>query len=228
MTARDGTTPGQLPFDLPFEAALGREDFLVGASNRAAYELVVNWPNWPSPSALIAGPVGAGKTHLVSIWCEVSGARVVAARDLGRTDVVAMARQAPVAVEDAHERGLDQRALFHLLNAAREAGHAVLITSRTWPASWDLTLPDLASRLRLATPVEVAEPDDDLLRRVLVKLFADRQLPVELAVIDYLVVRMERSLQAANRIVAELDREALAAGKKISRRMAAMVLNALE
>lgn len=217
----------QLPFELPYDAALGREDFLVGDSNRAAYELVVSWPNWPSAFALIAGPIGAGKTHLVSIWREHSGAQVVSAGDLGRLDVDALALAAPVAVENAHEPGLDQTALFHLMNSAREAGNSVLLTSRTWPSSWDLTLPDLASRLRLATPVEVQEPDDDLLRRLLVKLFADRQIPVELSVIDYLVVRMERSLEAANTIVAALDREALAAGKKIGRRMAADVLNAL-
>ena len=60
--------------------------------------------------------------------------------------------------------------------------------------------------------MELGEPDDDLLRRVLVKLFADRQLAVDSAVVDYIVVRMERSLQAANALVDDLDREALAAG----------------
>ncbi len=220
--------PAQLPFELPHEAALGRDDFLVGESNRAAFELVVSWPNWPSAYALIAGPVGAGKTHLVSIWRECSQASVVAAADLGSTDILSLARRGPVAVEDAHQSGLDQTALFHLMNATREAGHSMLLTSRTWPASWNLDLPDLASRLRLATPVEVREPDDDLLRRVLVKLFSDRQLPVEASVIDFLVIRMERSLEAANRIVADVDRAALAARKKINRKIAAEVLSALE
>ena len=62
------------------------------------------------------------------------------------------------------------------------------------PADWRVGLPDLRSRLRMATPVALGEPDDELLRKVLVKLFADRQLVVEKAVIDYLLVRMERSL----------------------------------
>jgi chromosomal replication initiation ATPase DnaA len=87
-----------------------------------------------------------------------------------------------------------------------------------------VTLADLASRLRAARPVELGEPDDDLLRRVLVKLFADRQLAVDSAVVDYIVVRMERSLQAANALVDDLDREALAAGGAITRRLAAGAL----
>lgn len=228
MSGNGEKTSAQLPFELPHDAALGRDDFLISDSNRAAYELVVGWPNWPSAYALIAGPVGAGKTHLTSIWREVAGAHVIRASELGNIDVDAVALSAPVAVEDAHEPGLNQRALFHLMNSAREAGNSVLVTSRTWPASWDLTLPDLMSRLRLATPVEVQEPDDELLRLVLVKLFADRQLPVDINVIEYLVVRMERSLEAANTVVAALDRTALAAGKKIGRRMAADVLGNLE
>lgn len=221
----DGT-PRQLPLELPHEAALGLEDFLVGESNRAAFELVTGWPAWPSPVVLLAGPVGAGKSHLVAIWQQRAGATVVAARDLAAADVLALARGGPVAVEDAHEAGVDQAALFHLLNAARDAGTHVLISSRTWPSTWNLSLPDLASRLRAATPVEVLEPDDELLCRVLVKLFADRQLAVDPSVIDYLVVRMERSLEAANRMVARLDHEALVARRRITRPMAAAVLGA--
>ena len=113
---------------------------------------------------------------------------------------------------------------FTLLNAARQAGKTVLITSRTWPASWKITLPDLMSRLRAATPVEILEPDDDLLRRVLVKLFADRQIAVDLSVVDYLVVRMERSLEVALRAVEAIDQEALAGRVKITKPLAGRVL----
>ncbi len=56
------------------------------------------------------------------------------------------------------------------------------------------------------------------------KLFADRQLSVDPGVIETIVTRMERSLEAANRIVAELDREALAEGRAITRRLAAATL----
>jgi chromosomal replication initiation ATPase DnaA len=100
----------------------------------------------------------------------------------------------------------------------------VLITSRTWPASWKIVLPDLQSRLRAATPVEVLEPDDDLLRRVLVKLFADRQIAVDQGVVDYLVVRMERSLEVALRAVEAIDQEALAGRVRISKPLAGRVL----
>jgi chromosomal replication initiation ATPase DnaA len=68
--------------------------------------------------------------------------------------------------------------------------------------------------------VEIEEPDDDLLRRVLVKLFADRQIAVDLGVVDYLVVRMERSLEVAIKVVETIDRESLAGRAKITKPLA--------
>lgn len=216
-------TPRQLPLDLPHEQALGREDYLVGSSNRAAFELLERWPDWPSPVIMLAGPVGSGKTHLVEAWRQETDAAIIAAKDLGEGDVEGLVAAGAVAVEDAH-KGVNETALFHLLNAARQADVRVLITSRTWPVSWNIRLPDLMSRLRAATPVEIEEPDDDLLRQVLVKLFADRQLSVEPSVVDYLVVRMERSLGVACDVVDRLDKEALAGRVKITRPLAGRVL----
>ncbi len=138
--------------------------------------------------------------------------------------VPAMVGRRRGAVEDLHAGPIAEAALFHLLNLAGERGAPVLLTSRVWPAALPLTLADLASRLRAARPVELGEPDDELLRRVIVKLFADRQLAVDGAVVDYIVVRMERSLEAANLIVAELDREALAESRAITRPLAAAAL----
>lgn len=219
--------PRQLPLDLPYEAALGRDDYLVGRSNQAAYELLESWPNWPSPVVILAGPVGAGKTHLVEALRADSGAAVVAAPKLDEASVPDLVAAGSVVVEDAHQ-GVDETALFHLLNAARQAGVLVLITSRTWPATWNIQLPDLLSRLRAATPVEILEPDDDLLRQVLLKLFSDRQLAVDFGVIDYLVVRMERSLEVAINAVDAIDREALAGRVKITKQLAGKVLDRVQ
>ncbi|MES0808397.1 AAA family ATPase [Roseibium sp. SCPC15] len=216
-------TPRQLPLVLPHEAALSRDDYLVGGSNRAAFELLERWPDWPAPVVVLAGPVGSGKSHLVQAFCDETGAAVIAGPDLTEAVVAELVTAPSAIVEDAH-LGVDNTALFHLLNASRQAGKTVLITSRTWPASWKITLPDLMSRLRAATPVEILEPDDDLLRRVLVKLFADRQIAIDISVVDYLVVRMERSLEVAMRAVEAIDQEALAGRVKITKPLAGRVL----
>ena len=217
----------QLPLDLPHEAAMTRADFIVGKANRAAAALVDRWPNWPARVVLLAGPVGSGKTHLGHAWAAASGAKVTKAVQLGASDLTLLLSAGGLLVEDLHEPGLDETALFHLLNLAGEHGADLLITSRVWPAALGLKLPDLVSRLRAAHPVELSEPDDELLRAVLIKLFADRQVAIDSAVIDFLALRMERSLGAAVSLVERLDRDALAAGRPITRNLAAQVLRSL-
>jgi chromosomal replication initiation ATPase DnaA len=64
----------QLVLDLPLRPALSREDFLVTPSNQAAVALIDQWPQWPGPAALIIGPAGSGKSHLVEVWRQRSGA----------------------------------------------------------------------------------------------------------------------------------------------------------
>jgi len=73
--------------------------------------------------------------------------------------------------------------------------------------------------------VEIGQPDEALLGQILVKLFADRQLMVDDRLVAYIVSRMERSLEAAQTIVERLDRLALARGGRITRALAAEVLN---
>ena len=124
-------------------------------------------------------------------------------------------------LEDLEPAGLDERALFHLLNLAREEGVYLLITARTAPAAFPVTIRDLASRLRAVPAVTLAAPDDTLLRALIVKLAADRQLTVDEALVNYLGNRIERSFAAARAAVARLDEEALRRQRPVTRALAA-------
>jgi chromosomal replication initiation ATPase DnaA len=220
-------SPIQLVFDLAHRQALGAEDFLVSNSNAEAIEMIDRWPQWPHPASLVAGPQGSGKSHLANVWRLRSGAGIVAAADLDDEIVAGLPDGGGIVVEDV-DRGIsDEKVLFHLLNRARESKLAVLITSRTPPGEQEFRVPDLRSRLRALPMVEVQQPDEALLKAVLVKLFDDRQLNVEPQVIDYLSLRMERSMAAANRIVAAVDRLALATHRKVTRPLAAEALAGL-
>jgi chromosomal replication initiation ATPase DnaA len=213
--------PKQLAFDLPLDPRYGREDFLVSPSNERAYGLIERWPDWPDPVLHLTGPEGSGKSHLAAIWATTAHAWTIDAFEVSGERVPHLASNGTLVIEDVDRGDRDEAALFHLLNLSRERGASVLLTSARAIESWGITTPDLLSRLRLAPSVSLDPPDDALLRAVLVKLFVDRQLVVDTSVVDFLAVRIERSLARAAEIVAMLDKEALSRGRRITRAMAA-------
>jgi chromosomal replication initiation ATPase DnaA len=219
-------TPGprQLALALDHAESFAREDFLSGPSNTAALALIDCWPQWPNGAIILAGPEGSGKSHLAAIWANTAGARLVSARALDQATVPATLATGALVVEDIVADAFDERALFHLLNLAREVEAFVLLTARTAPAGWRLAIRDLGSRLKALPIVTLAPPDDALLRAVLVKLFADRQVAVEESLVGYVATHIERSFAAARAVVGRLDAEAMQRKRPLTRALAAEIL----
>ena len=218
------SVPRQLTLALGHAESLERDDFMRGPSNAVALALIESWPDWPSHAAILTGPEGSGKSHLAAIWAQEVGARFLAARSLADAELPAALATGSLVVEDIAEGGFDERALFHLLNLAREDEAFVLLTARTAPATWSLNIRDLASRLKVLPVVAMSAPDDNLLRALLVKLFADRQIYVDESLVGYVALRIERTFAAARATVARLDQEALRRKRPLTRALAAELL----
>lgn len=213
--------PRQLALALPHAESLSRDNFFEGPSNTTALTLVDRWPDWANRVMMIAGPEGSGKSHLAAIWAERAGARIVAAPALTAADVPGALVTGAVVIEHLESKGFDERAMFHLLNLAREQEAYVLITGRLAPSSIDVELRDAGSRLRAIPVINVGAPDDQLFRALLVKFCADRQMAVDESIVNYLATHLERSFSAARRAVARLDEEALRQRRPITRALAA-------
>ncbi|MDB5652707.1 MAG: chromosomal replication initiator DnaA [Tardiphaga sp.] len=216
--------PRQLAFALPHAESLSRDNFLEGPANAEALGLVERWPDWPNRVMLLVGPEGSGKSHLAAIWAELAGARSTMAHALTAAAVPGALATGALVVEDLNAGSFDERALFHLLNLAREDEAYVLITARVAPVALPIELRDLRSRLRAVPVVQLLPPDDQLFRALIVKFCADRQMSIDESVVSYLASRIERSFAAARQAVEMLDAEALRLGRPVTRALAAELL----
>jgi chromosomal replication initiation ATPase DnaA len=213
-----------LALALPHEERLTRDDFLEGPANEAALALIDRWPDWPNRIMLLVGPEGSGKSHLAAIWAELSGARAASAHALTPEAVPGALATGALVVEDLRLSDFDERAMFHLMNLARQDDAFVLITARVAPSAFEIELRDLRSRLRAVPTVTLQPPDDLVFRGLILKFCADRQMTVDESVVTYLTNRIERSYAAVRRAVELLDTEALRLGRPVTRALAAELL----
>jgi chromosomal replication initiation ATPase DnaA len=203
-----------LPISLP--PVFSEDNFVVSESNRAAYEWVTRWPDWPSHALILVGATGAGKSHLAQLWIMRSGAQIL--------DRIVPDAKGNLLLENI-EQIIDERALLHLLNYGKENKQSLLLTSELPPGELPFTLSDLTSRLKALPVAAINPPDDALLAAALRKQFADRQLKVEEEIIAYLLPRFGRSFADVAATVAILDRQALAEQRNLTIPFVKRVLN---
>lgn len=209
----------QLPLDLKFASAMGREDFMVGDCNRAAVGLIEGWPDdWaPYPFLTIYGPKGCGKTHLAAVWQNKSGATGMGLKDFTSANVEDLIATKKNLVLDHLEFLIGDREqeekLFHLYNAFKQQGNFILGLSTSSPEKLSFEINDLASRLRAAGSAEIRPLDDELLARVLAKRFADQNLTIDQDGLDYILNRMERSWGGLDTLVEKIRLTATALKK---------------
>ena len=215
----------QLPLPFPHEPRFAAGDFLAAGSNEAALTWLNRTADWPDGRLALWGDEGRGKTHLLRIWAVRAGATVLTWPPPG--DDGAPVAAGPIAIDDA-DMIADDHGLLHRLNAAREAGVPVLLTGRTPPSRWTAVLPDLASRLRAMTAVQIDPPEDSLLEALLVRLLNERQMTMGDGARAWLLTRLPRTAAAMREAVARLDHISLAAGGRITRDMVAEVVEGIE
>jgi len=212
----------QLTLPFPHDPGYTALDFLPDSSNQDALAWLDRPQDWPDRRLAVWGEGGCGKSHLLHVRARDSGFPLLEGQALRRLDV--MPQSGGLMLDDA-DTIAEEHLLLHLLNTARDRGLRLLMSGRTPPARWPVRLPDLSSRLRAITAVEILPPSDALLRSLLMRMVADRQLTVGEAVQDWLLLRLPRSPGALREAVARLDRESMIRQQPITRSFAAKVLD---
>lgn len=174
-----------LPLDWPQTGDESR--FVLSEANRAAFDHFRSWSLWPVKATLLTGPRRSGRTLL---------ARAFVARVGGRL------------FEQAESH--DEEELFHAWNAAQDSGHPIVMIVDKVPPEWEVSLPDLRTRLAVTPIARIEQPDDALFRAIIRLLFADRGLHIGDDALRFISERVERSYWMAERVVEAIDRYAIA------------------
>lgn len=191
----------QIVLDLPAKPPrMTRAAYVLSASNEAALKTLDAWRASGEFALAISGPEGSGKTHLLNILKSECGWDVSV-------------------IDDADAAG-GAHLLLAEFERARETGSRIAIAGRGDPAEWAAGLIDLRTRLAAAPRIALAEPDEELLRAVMTKMFADRQLRAPEQIAGYAAPRIEKTFAAAERFVAALDALSIEKGAGISVKLA--------
>lgn len=216
----------QLPLALRYPPDQRLETF-IGAPDGALAQLRAAATGDSRDWVYLVGPAGSGKTHLALAVC-------AAAEQAGRGSAYLPLQAAASRLRDALEAlegrdvvaldGLDaiagQRedevALFDFHNRARAAGVTLLYTASAAPDALGLVLPDLRSRLSQCGRILLDALDDAGRGAVLRERAIRRGLALDQAAIDWLLTRTGRDLGGLVVLLDRLDRESLAAKRRIT------------
>jgi chromosomal replication initiation ATPase DnaA len=207
---------------------MGADDFLVTDSNRDAAAWIDKWPDWPAHGLIVTGHSGSGKTHLLNLWLKKTGGQLISHSLFMSSDTqILMAIHACLAIDNGDDFAGSAEAeekLFHLYNHLKDSKGSLLITMKSGAGQAGFMLPDLRSRLLALPAVSLGAPDDTLLAALIVKQFRDRQVALDIGVVDYLSSRIARDAASIRDLVERLDHASLAEGRKITIALARKIL----
>lgn len=195
------------------------EKWIVADCNQIATQWVMNWKNWISPKfACVYGPHGSGKTHLASIFREITHGVMLTAKDAISSPRAIIAHHSHVqafALDNIFQ--FPESWIFEFYNMLRERDYHLLITTLRPPSSYHFQIKDVASRLRSIPLFQLNNPDDVLFEKVLAKQLHDRGICINTKDITYLAQHIPRSFESIRLWTDQLDYYSLSFKKKISR-----------
>ncbi len=206
MTANDNSKQEILNFH--YKDNYLYKDLYKNSCNEIAINLIESWPKWHEDNRIncIYGPPGSGKSHIANIWKEKVDAIIYKRINHLTLDHVYSIKN-PLIFENLNKNhNWPEELLFEFFNEIKSSNNYLLITCNDNPLKFSWKLKDLISRISSFTSIEIKLPDDELIKKILIKQFSDRQLSLDKQLIEYISQRIERSYLAINNVVDIIDK----------------------
>ena len=197
-----------------FREAKNRENYIVGDSNINAIKWIDKYPHWKSSGLIIEGPKSSGKSHLVKVWQIKSNCNIFESEKVNNEEINANDNK-NLAIENL-ENIKNYEFFLHLLNYKKEKKLKYLLTTTHSIGSLNIQLKDIKSRLLELPKANITLPSDKLLKGLIVKLLKDKGVVIKNKLLEYTINRIERSYEAVNLFVKDLNKISLEKKKNIS------------
>ncbi|MDR0288709.1 MAG: chorismate synthase [Rickettsiales bacterium] len=184
------------------QADYSRQNFIILDENKHVYHSVIDDLSWKC--LILFGPKSSGKTHLAHIWQSMNDAIFINVNNF-----ISEIRYSNAFILEDIQNVQDEAMLLHCYNYMKENNKRLLITSSTSPNKLNFKLKDLSSRILSTISIKIPSASGELLRIMLMKRFSDKQLKIDLKVIDYILARVERSFYSISEIIEKIDDESM-------------------
>ena len=116
--------------------------------------------------------------------------------------------------------------ILNFINIIKTCGEKnLLMASRKMPRFLGSDLKDLISRISSATVIEMRDPDEILLKKIIEKYLSERNIQINNESLNYLINRIERSYKSALKIAKKIDISSLEQKTKINKFFLKSILN---
>ena len=203
---------GQLIFNLKNIETYDPEDFYISKSNFNVSTLLKSPQDWFNRSAVIFGQKKSGKTHLLNIWSGYNNANLINCLDVQNWNDISF--NTNIAIDDFHNLK-DEEGFFHFYNSLVLEKKTILVTVDI-NSNFEIKLKDLNSRFKSFTSSKIENPEDDLLKAIIMKYFSNAQVQVDKNVIEYLLKRVDRDYQKLYNILEKINILSLQRKSKIT------------
>ena len=220
---------------IKFNFKFKNNDFYVSNKNELAYKMIKKWPEWPTQVVYIYGSEKCGKSLVCKLWKDISRGIYINKSNfleklIAQNDLTYIQNHNWI-IDDvdyiiSFEDNKYEEKILNLINIIKTSGkNNILMTSRKMPRFLDSGLKDLISRISSATVIEMRDPDEILLKKIIEKYLNERNIQINNESLDYLINRIERSYKSALKFAKQIDIMSLEKKTKINKSFLKSILN---
>ena len=220
---------------IKFNFKFKNNDFYVSNKNELAYKMIKKWPEWPTPVVYIYGSEKCGKSLVCKLWKGISSGIYINRRNfleklIPQNDLLYIKNHNWI-IDDvdyiiSFEDNKYEEKILNLINIIKTSGKKnLLMASRKMPRFLNSSLKDLISRISSSTVIEMRDPDEVLLKKIIEKYLNERNIRINKESLDYLINRIERSYKSALKVAKQIDTMSLEKKTKINKFFLKSILN---